>query len=401
MGRIWFDEQELVGYAGSTVVQLYSGGLDSIYTAYRLAQKGYEVHAVYVDVGQKRPVRMEETCAALGVKLITVDGKQALCEEFLPKGIQANALYNELYPISSSYTRPLIAAKAVAYAETIGAGLIVHSSTPYQNSTARFNLAVLALSEQLHVYCPGVGQYVPREEKIAQLRRAGILFADTNQLYSIDENLWARVIENGTIEKPWLDLPPRGVFSWTRDPEDCREQPITLTLTFERGLPVELDGRCLPLAELIAVLNDCLGRYGVGRYSGLEDGAFGLKNPEVREAPAAEIIHRSHLLLEETVLTSEELRIKRELDREWTRLVVGGGWYSPLKQALDAAIAVLNQDISGQIRWRVTSGQIFPIARKAERALYAAASKSFPAELFPYSLGTYYRQLARKQRVEA
>ncbi|UFJ42471.1 argininosuccinate synthase [Brevibacillus humidisoli] len=399
MGRIWFEEQELAGYTGTAVVQLYSGGLDSMYTALGMAQRGYDVHALYVDVGQERPENLEEACAALGVQLIIVDGKTTLCDEYLSKGIQSNALYNDVFPISSSYTRPLIAAQAVAYAESIGAELIVHSATPYQNSTSRFNLSILALAKEMHVYCPAVGQYVSREEKIAQLRRAGIPLDAEKRLYSIDENLWARVIENGTLEQPWIDLPAKGVFTWTTDPEHCGEEPITVTLSFEKGLPVQLDGSSMSLAEMIASLNTSLGRYGVGRYSGLEDGAFGLKNPEVREAPAAEMIHKSHLLLEEMILSSEELRIKKMLDREWTRLVVAGGWYSPLKRALDAAIAALNQDITGQIRWRVTNGQIMPIARESVHALYSAASDSFPGELFPYSLGTFYQQLARKQRV--
>ncbi|MGB8955609.1 MAG: hypothetical protein WCC10_09555, partial [Tumebacillaceae bacterium] len=147
-------------------------------------------------------------------------------------------------------------------------------------------------------------------------------------------------------------------------------------------------------------LNNRLGPFGIGRFVGLEDGSFGVKNPEIREAPAAAILHESHRILEEMILSPDELRIKKFLDQEWTYHVVIGGWYSPLKEHIEATISSFNRDLTGVVKWRVSPGQMLAIARESDRALYAASFPEFVSEFQPYTLNSFYTQMARRYRIE-
>ncbi|MGF7032577.1 argininosuccinate synthase [Paenibacillus mucilaginosus] len=403
MGQILLSYSQAQRHRGQKAVMLYSGGLDSMYTALMLKELGLEVHALTADVGQAIPGHLSGTASALGIRLEIADVRSALCEENITKGILANALFNDHYPISSSYTRPLIAREAVKLARKIGARLIIHSATPLQNSAARYTTSIMALAPEMDIFCPAVGEYASREEKMAALapflEALGIPFPLSPSLYSVDENLWARVIESGPLEDCTQDVPPHGVFEWTAPPEACSTEPLELTLELREGLPVALNGQSMPLLAMIGELNGVLGRYGIGRYTGLEDGLFGTKMPELREAPAACMIHASHVKLEEAVLSAQELRIKKSLDREWTHLVVTGGWYSGLKGTLDAAMAAFNRDITGWVRWRVSPGQMFCISRSAEKGMYVSRFPAFAQEFQQYSLNSFFQQLGRQQRL--
>ncbi|POB09079.1 argininosuccinate synthase domain-containing protein [Sulfobacillus sp. hq2] len=377
-------------------VLLYSGGLDSLYTAQRLRDMDIAVTALTVNVGQSALPSHEEV-KSYGLDLIVVDGRERLADEFLAAGIRANARYNGNFPLSSSFTRPLMAQEAVRLATERGHTLIVHSATPYQNTAARVNLSIFSLAPRLDLLCPGFGDYISREAKTQYLADRGIAPPRTlHQTYSIDENLWARVIENDSLEDPAIDIPVESVFAWTRMEE---KPPIVVTIAFEQGQPVAVDGVPYPLSQLIDHLNQLLGPYGIGRFVGLEDGVFGVKNPELREAPAAHLILESHALLEEQILAREELRIKRTLDDEWTRHVCLGGWFSPLKQSLDLAIQNLNRPITGEVRWSVSHQGAFCLARRAPDSLHAGAIPTFPDEFQPYTLESFYRSLARQYRI--
>lgn len=390
---------ELKSYVNEKVVLLYSGGLDSMYVAHRLSKMGFQVYGFLADVGQPITEEIRHGAAALSIILEYRDLREPLCNEFISKGILANALYNGNFPISSSYTRPLLCAEATKFAHKIGSRIIVHSATPFQNSAARFNLSIMALDPSIVIFCPSIGEFVPREEKIRRLTADGLPLPRAKSMYSIDENLWARVVENDSLEKPWLDIPETEVFEWTISNRSNQMEPVTISLDFENGLPVALNGERLSLRNMIQELNTLVGGYGIGRFVGLEDGLFGVKNPEIREAPAATILHQSHLLFEEMILTTDELRVKKNIDDEWTRLVVLGGWYTPLKRALDSAIKVMNEDITGSIRWRISQGQALCVARESPFALYASKFGDFVNEFRPFTLRSYYTQLARLQRI--
>ena len=216
---------------------------------------------------------------------------------------------------------------------------------------------------------------------------------------SVDENLWAREIESGFLEDPEQDLPVEDVFTWTRNLLDTPDEPATVSLTFNDGLPVAVDGDRLLLSEVITRLNFLGGQHGVGRYDGLEDSLFGLKIHETREAPAAQILLTAHRELETAVLDSHTLGVKAVLDAEWVSLAVEGYWYSPLREGLDLAIARLNQGLQGEIRVRLHKGHVIVLSRQAEAGLYhrriGPAYDSLTSRM-PY--GVYYGLLGLRYR---
>ncbi|CAM4434377.1 argininosuccinate synthase domain-containing protein [Paenibacillus tarimensis] len=396
MGTVLFHPDDLLRFKGEKAVLLFSGGLDSTYAALQLVRAGIEVHALHANVGQKHDPSIQRTAGQIGVYLRTVDVRRELCDRFISKGIYANALYNR-YPISSSYTRPLIAEEGVRYAREIGSRLVVHSATPIQNTASRFNMSVFALCSGIHIYCPAILHYISREEKAAYLKEAGIQCSEGIDGYSVDENLWARVFEGGPLESPDYEVPEH-YFTWTAPNTHNREPSCKISIGFEEGRPCRLNGERVELPDLIARLNRSLGSYGIGRYNGFESTAFGMKNRELREAPAACLLHESHMQLEDMILSGDEQRVKRMLDAEWTGLVVAGGWFSKLKNALDSAIADFNRDISGEVNWQITEGRSVCVSVSSPAMQSPLHYSAFYNEFKPYSLNSLYQQMSRKHR---
>ncbi|MFC5407366.1 argininosuccinate synthase domain-containing protein [Cohnella soli] len=397
MGTVLYQMGDLAKYKGKKAVLLYSGGVDSMYAALSLVQSGIDVHALRIDIGQSPSADLKSNVEKIGVKLVEIDAKNELCDSYIRIGIAANGLYNHHYPISSSYTRPLIASKAVHYAQNIGSQLIAHSATPVQNSASRFNMSILALAPEIDIYCSAILEYADRDNKISYLKSRGLTLVNDHELFSVDENLWARVVESGTLEQHWLNMSVRDVFTWTKI--DKSAKPISVNLRFEEGIAVELDGQALPLVDIILRLNEKLSKYGIGRYSGFEDNAFGVKNREVREAPAAVLLHSAHRLFEEMILSGDELRVKHFLDVEWVNLVVGGGWFSSLKGPLDAAILAFNKDINGTATWEVDHGSLICKSIKADASLASAQYPRFSEEIKGFTIESFYKHLARKMRI--
>lgn len=397
MSSVLLNPKDIDQYSGENVVLLFSGGLDSVFAAYQLVQRGLHVYALYVDVGQTAEADLEFLANQLGITVQRIDARYKLCEEFISKGIKANALSNGHYPISSSYTRPLIASEGVRFAREIGSRLIAHSATPLQNSTPRFNLSILALADEIDIYCPSILDFVPREQKAEILIKQGILVSIKDSLYSIDENLWARVIESGPLEDASNDIQETSLFTGGNT-SLAENDTCIFTLEFDQGLPYAVNGKESSLLEIIETLNNSLSKYGIGRYSGHEDTLFGMKSHELREAPAASIIHQSHQLLEEMILSTDELRMKHIMDCEWTRNVITGGWFSPLKSALECAIDFMNKDITGEIKWKVTKSSFFCLSKRAANSLTIPIYPNFYNEFQPYNLNSYYNQLVRHRR---
>ncbi|SCM12064.1 ArgG [Bacillus wiedmannii] len=396
MSKIYGQFQELLPFKNEKAVLLFSGGLDSFYTAYELKKYDMDIHAVLIDVGQSISDEIMELSQKLELKLHIIDASEDLCNSYISHGIMAKALYNNHFPISSSYTRPLLAKLACEYAKEIGGSLIVHNSTPYQNSAMRFNLSIMANYPNVNIFCPAIGEYTTRADKAMILKKELGIDFPTSSKYSIDENLWCRVIENDTLEYTELEIRDN-VFDWTNKIEE--KETLYLDITFKNGIPSKINNDKRSLKEIVILLNDLLSDYKIGRYAGLEDSCFGVKNPEIREAPAAMLIHQSHLLLEEMVLTRDELRVKSYIDREWTNLVVGGGWFSPLKSCLDESIRAFNKSLNGTIKWKIKKGNVFCIAKTASNSLSFSNFGNFIDEFKPYSINSFFQQKARELRI--
>lgn len=345
---------------------LYSGGLDSSWFLDWARCHGVRVVALHVHLGAGvAAAEVGERAARLGAEYRELRLTETFAEHFIAPAIQAGAMYQGAYPVCSSLSRPLMAEAAVKLAREEGLDCVVHTTTFVQNSAARFNNSVRALAPELAIANPLIREAIRREEKRLRLAELGV--AVREGVYSIDENIWGRVVECGELDDPGHVVPTH-IWKLTAGPAHAPRAFVTLG--FEGGTPASLDGEAMPLADIISRLNMAAGTYGVGRFNGLEDTPLGLKNHEVREAPAAAVILSAHAALERAILTQRELRVKAAADLEWTELVTNGLWHSPLREALGALVGSLSRLVSGEVVLELTQGNAFVSAVRAPHALH-------------------------------
>jgi len=366
--RQLIDNLDELGAAVGSCLILYSGGLDSSWFLLWAREHGLRAVAVHVHLGGGEPsAEVAERAARLGADYRTFDLTGFFAEHYVAPAVRANALYQGAFPVCSSLSRPLMAEVALKVARDESIGCVVHTTTYVQNSAARFNNSLRALSPELLIANPFIHQPVRREEQRRQLAAAGVEVRAG--IYSVDENIWGRVIECGELDDP-ANRVPAHIWQWTAEQVRAPSTPTFVTLGFERGVPVALDGRPLPLDQLIIALNELGGVYGVGRYNGLEDTPFGVKNHEVREAPAATSILAAHAALERAVLTQREIRVKSAADAEWTELITNGFWHSPLREATGELISSLSRFVTGEVVLEYRPGGVFVSAVSAPHALH-------------------------------
>ncbi|MFJ3883512.1 argininosuccinate synthase-related protein [Streptomyces sp. NPDC090077] len=360
------------------VVTLFSGGLDSTYLLHRLRLAGASnVHAVSVglDVDERHDAK-EQIAAKLGATLLVVDARERFAADFVRPAIAAQAVYLGTHPISSSLSRPLIAAEAVGVADRLGAGLLLHTANRSQNTLRRLNGALGLLGWPGRYGSPYDLDPVDRAQKIQELKEAGVDELD-GRTVSGDSNLWCREFESGLLDDPESHAVPEELYRWSRRPDADTTGVDMVEVAFRAGVPVALDGRALPLTELIAELNVRVGRYGMGRYSGLEHLDHGEKVLEIREMPAAWLLLRGYRLLENAVLDAETLREKMPLEQLWVREALEGRWYGELRAAVQAFIDVCARDITGSVRWRLSPGSAETRSIVAERPRYLRDRESW------------------------
>jgi len=363
---------------------LYSGGLDGTYLLRQLRDLGTTVTALNVRIGDADPVDQARQHAELfGAQFRDVDATEAFFAEFVPAAIHADAVYQELFPVGSTLTRPLMARSAVAVALELGCDVIGHTATYMQNSAIRLSGSIAALAPDIGIAAPYLGSDLPRAEKLAALEHAGVAFPEG--IHSIDANPWGRVIEMGTLESPENRL-DETVFRWTRGVADAPDAPAEIALTFAGGLPVALDGADVGLSGLVATLNALGGEHAVGRSSGLEDTPFGVKNHEIREAPAATVIIKAHQVLANAVLTRHEHSVRAGIAREWTGAVVHGGWFGTLGDSLARCLADLDRPLNGTVRLRLHKGTLTALSVTSPNGLYyTRLGDGFHASMQGYS----------------
>ena len=352
-------------------VLAYSGGLDTSVTIRWLAEQGFEVHAVAVDVGQQEDFeeirRRGELAGAASVRV--VDAVERFATEFLAPAIAANGLYEGKYPMVSGLARPLIADEVVSVARTVGADVVAHGCTGKGNDQVRFEVSFGVLAPDLRVLAPIRDPGIPREKAIALAGEWGIPLAGVASAYSVDENLWGRTVECGALEDPWA-APPEDAFARTAAPEDRPLEPEELVIAFERGVPVALDGQTRALPELIRTVDALGGRYGFGRVDMIENRRVGIKSRELYEVPAALALVAAHRALEDLTLEREVAHVKPGLEQRWADLVYDGQWFSPLRQALDAFVASTQSHVTGEVRLAFAPGSCTVVGRRSEHSLY-------------------------------
>ncbi|MBF6176877.1 argininosuccinate synthase [Nocardia otitidiscaviarum] len=356
------------------VVLAYSGGLDtSVAISWIGKETGAEVIAVAIDLGQggedMNDVRQRALdCGA--VESIVVDARDEFATEYCLPTVQANALYMGRYPLVSAISRPLIVKHLVEAAEYHGADTVSHGCTGKGNDQVRFEVGIGALAPDLKVIAP-VRDYAWTREK-------AIEFAGENNLpinvskkspFSIDQNLWGRAVETGFLEDLW-NAPTKDVYDYTVDPTVNFEAPDELIVTFDKGVPVAIDGRPVTMLEAITELNKRAGRQGVGRLDMVEDRLVGIKSREIYEAPGAIALITAHQEMEAVTIERELGRYKRQVEQRWGELVYDGLWYSPLKRALDAFVAETQQHVSGDVRMVLHGGNVVVNGRRSDESLY-------------------------------
>ena len=369
------------GTAGETCVLAYSGGLDtSVAVAWLRETYGFEIVTCTGDLGSVRDLAaIQRKAIASGArKAIVQDARDIFVEYFVWPGLQADALYQDRYPLATALGRPLLAKLLVDAARAENARFVAHGCTGKGNDQVRFDLAVGALAPDLKVIAPmRGGMNMTRDEEIDYARKRGIPVEATKKSpYSVDENLWGRSVEAGVLEDPW-GAPPRDVFQWTVGAAEAPAKAREIVIAFREGAPVALDGDELGGVALIELLNTLGGEYGVGRIDQIEDRLVGIKSREIYEAPAAVILHAAHKALEEMVLTKEALRFKSAVAREYAEMVYNGLWFTAHHQDLAAYVRSTQRFVTGEIRVRLDRGALTIVGRRSPHSLYSTALATY------------------------
>jgi argininosuccinate synthase len=353
-----------------------------------------QVITVTVDVGQQEDIKAAgEKAKKLGVlKHFSIDAKDEFAKEYIFPAIKANALYEGKYPISTSLSRPLIAKKMVEIAEKEGATGLVHGCTGRGNDQVRFDITLGSLAPEMKIIAPVREWGLTREEEIAYAKTKGIPVSDSAKKYSIDASVWGRAIECGLLEDA-SQAPPDDAYEWTVAPEKAPDKPEIVTITFEAGVPVAVNGKTMAPLALIEEVNKIAGRNGVGRIDHIEDRIVGLKSREVYECPAATVILEAHKDLEKMVMTRHEVLFKQQIDAQWVFLAYSGLWVDPLKDDLDAFINKSQENVTGEVKLKLYKGSLQVIGRSSPNSLY-------DKNLANYNIKTSFNQSYSKGFIE-
>lgn len=361
-------------------VLAYSGGLDTSVAIKWIAEKyNVDIIAVAVDVGEERDyeairLKGEQTGA---VESIVVDARQEFADEYISRAIKSNLMYEHKYPAFTALARPLLAQKQVEVAVSRGAQYVAHGCTGKGNDQVRFEVTYAALAPELEVIAPAREWNMTREQEIDYAEMNGIpVPVGKKSPYSTDTNLWGRSIECGVIEDPSLEAPD-DAWVWTVSPQNAPDQPTYVTVDFEQGVPVALDGQKLPSAELVGKLNQIAGANGVGRVNMMENRLVGIKSRELYETPAATVLLAAHRDLESLTLDRETYHFKPMLELRWAELVYYGLWFTPLREAIDAFVDQTQQMVTGQVTVKLYKGNCEAVARKSEYSLYDFSLASY------------------------
>ncbi len=292
--------------------------------------------------------------------------------------IKANALYGGGYPLFTALGRPLIAKLAVEAAREHGCDTIAHGCTGKGNDQVRIEATIATLDPELKVIAPVREWEMGREEEIAYAREHGIPVKGGSEAapYSIDDNLWGRSSEGRDIED-LEQAPPDDVFQLVTPPERAPDEAEEVTVGFEAGKPVSLDGKQLGLVELIEAAAELGGKHGVGIVDHIEDRVVGLKVRDLYEVPAAAIILTAHRELEKLVSTIHQNNFKGSLETHWAYLCYAGLWLEPLRGDLDAYMDAANEFVTGEVALKLYKGQATPVSRSSPYALYDRSLASF------------------------
>jgi len=360
------------------VVLAYSGGLDtSIILKWLQITYGCEVVTFTADLGQGEELQAaREKALLLGIKpqnIFIEDLREEFVRDYVFPMFRANALYEGEYLLGTSIARPLIAKKQIEIAEKVGAEAVAHGATGKGNDQVRFELAYYALK-------PDVKVIAPWREWEFRSREALIAFAETHQIpiakdkrgeapFSVDANLLHASSEGKVLENPAQEVPDY-VYSRTIDPEKAPDKPTTISVDFERGDAIAVDGKKMSPAMLLAHLNELGRANGIGRLDLVENRFVVMKSRGMYETPGGTILHAAHRGIEQITLDRGAAHLKDELMPKYAELIYNGFWFTPEREMLQAAIDKSQEFVSGRVRLKLYKGNIAVIGRESPYSLY-------------------------------
>ncbi len=369
--------------SGKRVALAYSGGLDSTLISILLRERyGFdEVVGVLVDVGQgDEEIKLaKERAEKLGIDLRYIDAKEEFVKEYVHRCIKANGSY-EGYPVGTSMSRILIGMKTAEIAVKEGIDTVAHGATGKGNDQFRLEVAFKYVGPHLKVIAPVRELNLTRTQEEEMLKKYGIEIKKPKGKIGGDVNLWSHSIGSGQFEDLKTQCPAEEYY-WVKPLEEAPDEPRELTIKFEKGIPVEVDGITDPV-KMIMELNVIAGEYGIGKIDILEDGIIGFKSREIYEAPAATILLTTHSDLEHLTLTKEQLRLKSQIDSLWADMVYHGMWLHPLRKDLDAFIDSTQKWVNGKVTVKLQKGSFEIIERESPDALFAPEIRSLKAAGF-------------------
>ena len=360
-------------------VLAYSGGLDTSVILGWLQDEGYDVHAVYVDLGQPcedREAILQKARDVGAASSQIIDAQEELCSDFAFPVLQWQAKYESIYLLGTSIARPLISKACLQVAREVGADAYAHGATGKGNDQCRFQLAAEALDPSVEVLAPWRMEnfrnaFPGRTEMIAYCEERNIpVKASVAKPYSSDENCLHISYEAGQLE----DLEVNGVelveFGMTTSPQDAPDAVEKVTIAFEQGVPVSVNGKSMSPLTIVKTLNEIGGRNGIGRIDMVENRFVGMKSRGVYEAPGMTVLYEAHMVLEQLTLDRDLTHLRDRLSPEVAELVYYGFWYSAKMDALLAFIRETQKPVTGEVTLALYKGNMMVDSRRSPNSLY-------------------------------
>ncbi len=354
------------------VVLAYSGGLDTSVAIKWLVDEGYDVVACCLDIGEGRDMQfIKDKALQVGaIESYALDCKDEFANEYALIALQGHTFYEQSYPLVSALSRPLIAKKLVEVAHAAGATTVAHGCTGKGNDQVRFEVAIASLDPHLKVIAPVREWKWSREEEIAYAAEKGVpIPANLDNPYSIDQNVWGRACECGILEDPWA-APPKEAYAITAELEDTPDTADIVEITFDKGVPVALNGEALSFYEIIDELNVIAGKHGIGRIDHVENRLVGIKSREVYECPGAITLMKAHKELEDLTFVTELAHFKPTIENQLSDVIYNALWFNPLTDALIAFLKETQKYVNGVVRVKLFKGNAIVEGRKSENSLY-------------------------------
>ena len=366
------------------VVLAYSGGLDtSVLIKWLIEHYDAEVITFTADVGQQEELDgLEEKALASGAsKAYVEDLTEVFASDYVYPMLRAGAVYESGYLLGTSIARPLIAKRMVEIAAKNGAEAIAHGATGKGNDQVRFELTAFALNPDIQIIAPWrVWSFKGRTDLINYAKEHGIhVPVSVDKPYSCDRNLLHISFESGILEDPWAE-PPKDMFVLTADPVDAPDEPEEITVDFEKGNAVALNGTQMNPRDLMLKLNELGGKHGIGRIDMVENRYVGMKSRGVYETPGGTIICRAREAVEQITMDREVLHLRDQLVPQYASMVYNGFWFAPERVMLQKAMDDAAETVTGTARLKLYKGNCFVVGRKAERSLYDPEIASFEEE---------------------